>query len=101
MLERWLEEAGIQVTARLPRGEVNLALVIANVREPKDRRRVRRLAAGVWCAHPGSLSAFRRGLAGSEEAARRLGVKKVLPKPFARKELLLAVRDAIEGALDD
>ena len=39
---------------------------------------------------------FRRGLAGSAEAARRLGVKKVLPKPFTRKELLSAVTASLE-----
>ena len=40
---------------------------------------------------------FRRGLAGSAEAARRLGVQAVLPKPFTRTELLTAVRAAMEG----
>ena len=40
---------------------------------------------------------FRRGLAGSTEAARRLGVKKVLPKPFTRRELLSAVNEALKG----
>jgi DNA-binding response OmpR family regulator len=39
---------------------------------------------------------FRRGLAGSTEVARQLGVKKVLPKPFARKELLSAVAESLE-----
>ena len=39
---------------------------------------------------------FRRGLPGSAEAARRLGVKKVLPRPFTRKELLLAVHASLE-----
>jgi CheY-like chemotaxis protein len=40
---------------------------------------------------------FRRGLAGSAEAALRLGVKRVLPKPFTRNELL----SAVAGSLDD
>ena len=43
---------------------------------------------------------FRRGLAGSAEAARRLGVKKVLPKPFTRKELLSAVAASLEDRSD-
>lgn len=38
---------------------------------------------------------FRRGLAGSADAARRLGVRNVLPKPFTRRELLAAVRESL------
>ena len=41
---------------------------------------------------------FRLGLTGSTETARRLGVKKVLPKPFTRAELLAAVRESLESA---
>jgi hypothetical protein len=41
------------------------------------------------------LARFRRGLAGSAEAARRLGVERVLPKPFTRNELLAAVREPV------
>ena len=42
-----------------------------------------------------ALSArFRRGLGGSGDAAQRLHVGKVLPKPFTREELLAAVREA-------
>jgi hypothetical protein len=40
---------------------------------------------------------FRRGLAESAQSARRLGVKKVLPKPLTRKELLAAVRESVES----
>lgn len=40
---------------------------------------------------------FRRGLAGSAKAARRLGVKRVLPKPCTRKELLPAVRESVRA----
>jgi DNA-binding response OmpR family regulator len=39
---------------------------------------------------------FRRGLAGSK-AARRLGVKKQLPKPCTRKELRAAVRESVRA----
>jgi CheY-like chemotaxis protein len=41
---------------------------------------------------------FRRGLARSAEAARRLGVEMVLPKPFTREELLSAVDEALGEA---
>ncbi|TMH29056.1 MAG: hypothetical protein E6H63_07665 [Betaproteobacteria bacterium] len=53
---------------------------------------------GMYAAPILALSArFRRGLAGSVEAARRLGVEKVLPKPFTRKELLAAVRESVDA----
>jgi DNA-binding response OmpR family regulator len=44
-----------------------------------------------------ALSArFRRGLGSSQETARQLGVRKILPKPFTRAELLAAIREALE-----
>src|SRR5258708_36691531 len=39
---------------------------------------------------------FRRGLARSAEPAHRLGVRRVLPKPFTRKELLSAVHELLD-----
>ena len=88
LLERWLGEAGYAVSAT---GEERPCLVIANVPSP---RRAQALIQSLqeYAAPIIVLSGrFRRGLAGSAEAARRLGVKKVLPKPFTRKELLAAV----------
>jgi hypothetical protein len=38
---------------------------------------------------------FRRGLGVSKDAARRLRVRKLLPKPFTRTELLAAVRECL------
>jgi DNA-binding response OmpR family regulator len=38
---------------------------------------------------------FTRGLGASVEAAQRLGVRKVLPKPFTREELLVAVGESV------
>ena len=96
LLERWLAEAGYQVVARA--GEGNPALVIADLPEPKQAGE-RILSLQEYAAPVLLLSArFRRGLAGSADAARRLGVKKVLPKPFTRRELLAAVRDSLGGA---
>lgn len=95
LLEHWLREAGYNVGA----GEgVKPALVIANVPDPRSAkaliRSLREYAAPILL-----LSArFHTGLAKSVEAARRLGVKKVLPKPFTRGELLSAVREALEDA---
>ena len=95
LLERWLGEAGYQVAD--PIGEVKPVLVIADVPDPQSAealiRSLREYTAPILV-----LSArFRRGLAGSAEAARRLGVKKVLPKPFTRKELLAAVRESVQA----
>lgn len=98
LLERWLAEAGYQVAPPpAGAGEARPALVIADVPDPHSAEALlgslREYAAPIIV-----LSArFRRGLAGSVEAARRLGVEKVLPKPFAREELLSAVRETLEG----
>lgn len=96
LLERWLGEEGYRVAARVP-GAVKPALVIADVPDPRAAealiRSLQEYAAPILL-----LSArFRRGLAGSTETARRLGVEKVLPKPFTREEFLSAVRESIEG----
>lgn len=97
LLERWLGEAGYRVAAP-GAGKERPVLVIADVPNPQSAealiRSLQEYAAPILV-----LSArFRRGLAGSPAAARRLGVTKVLPKPFTRRELLSAVREALEGA---
>jgi DNA-binding response OmpR family regulator len=96
LLERWLREAGYLVAAPGAVSDAKPSLVIADVPEPQSAEAVIRSLQGVYAAPILVLSArFRRGLAGSAEAARRLGVKKVLPKPFTRNELLAAVRDSV------
>ena len=94
LLERWLGEAGYSVDGKAyetPR------LVIANVPSPRGAQPLIESLRAVYAAPILVLSGrFRRGLAGSAEAARRLGVKKVLPKPFTRKELLSAVDASLE-----
>jgi DNA-binding response OmpR family regulator len=96
LLERWLREAGYVVAAPGARGDVKPALVIADCPEPQGADALIRSLQEMYSAPILVLSArFRRGLAGSAEAALRLGVKKVLPKPFTRKELLAAVRDSV------
>jgi DNA-binding response OmpR family regulator len=95
LLKRWLGEAGYSVVHRAASGKGTVALVIADVAEPQSADRLIRSLRG-YAAPILVLSArFRRGLAGSEDAARRLGVKKVLPKPFTRNELLAAVRESV------
>ena len=104
LLERWLGEAGYSVRRmhEMPAGGPGTgppSLVIANVPSPRAARPLIESLQAVYAAPILVLSGrFRRGLAGSAEAARRLGVKKVLPKPFTRKELLSAVHEALQGA---
>ena len=95
LLEHWLEEAGYALEPRPGAGEERPVLVVADLPDPGSAEALvgslREYAAPILL-----LSArFRRGLAGSTEAARRLGVKRVLPKPFTREELLTAVRELV------
>jgi len=96
LLERWLGEAGYSLRAAA--GE-SPRLVIVDIPSPRVApSRIDALRA-VYAGPILVLSGrFRRGLAESAEAARRLGVKKVLPKPFSRKELLSVVDQILEGA---
>jgi CheY-like chemotaxis protein len=79
------------------RGGPQPALVIADIADPQSAaaliRSLREYAAPLVV-----LSArFRRGLAGCAEAARRRGVKNVLPKPCTHKELLACVRESVKA----
>lgn len=94
LLERWLGEAGYTVSAA---GDGVPCLMIADMPSPRRAQALIQSLQAVYAAPilvlPGR---FRRGLSGSAEAARRLGVNKVLPKPFTRKELLSAVAASLE-----
>ena len=100
LLERWLGEAGYGVVlSGRDHGEavVKPQLVIADVSNPGSAGATIGALRAAYSAPILALSAlFRRGLGGSEEAARRLDVCKVLPKPFTREELLAAVCEWIE-----
>jgi DNA-binding response OmpR family regulator len=98
LLERWLAEAGYPVATAGAAGEPKPVLVIADVPDPQSAEAridsLREYAVPILL-----LSArFRRGLAGSADTARRLGVTKVLPKPFTRRELFTAIREVLKGA---
>lgn len=101
LLERWLSEAGYALTVAspgMPARDDAPSLVIANVSSPRGAKA---LVTSLQAKYPAPILAisarFRRGLGASKEAARRFGVRKVLPKPFTRGELLAAVRDALEN----
>ena len=105
LLERWLGAVGYRVIvrpherldARAAPGEAPL-LVIANISSPRGAPDLLQAIRAVYAAPILLLSArFRRGLGASRDVARRLRVQGVLPKPFARAELLAAVRRVIES----
>ena len=100
LLERWLGEAGYGVilSAKVHcQTVVKPRLVIADVSSPDRAGATIEALRAAYSAPILALSArFRRGLGGSEEPARRLDVRKVLPKPFTREELLGAVNESID-----
>jgi DNA-binding response OmpR family regulator len=99
LLERWLGEAGYRVVAKssaAPAPREAPSLVIANVPSPRGAAALIRSLQEAYEAPIIVVSArFRSGLAASKDAARRLRVRRVLPKPFTRAELLGAVRDCL------
>lgn len=101
LLERWLGEAGYGVLCVAKDHailEVTPQLVIADISDPHSGNRGFEALQAAYSVPVLALSArFRRGLAGSVEAAHRLEVSNVLPKPFTREELLVAVVEAIEN----
>jgi len=99
LMARWLGEAGYAVV--LPPGDdivmVSPRLVIADISSPGTCGPTVGALRAAYSAPILALSArFRRGLGGAVDAAHRLHVGKVLPKPFTREELLAAVSEAIE-----
>jgi DNA-binding response OmpR family regulator len=97
LLKRWLREFGYRVLSPAQAGKGRAELVIADVADPlASHGQIRALQE--YAAPILLLSArLQHGLAGSAEVARQLGVAKVLPKPFTRKELLAAVRELVEA----
>jgi len=94
LLERWLVEAGYIVSATA--GEP-ARLLVTDLPSSRGEQALIESLQAVYAAPILVLSGrFRRGLAQSAEAARRLGVKNVLPIPFTREELLAAVAASLE-----
>ena len=99
LVEGWLGEAGYRVVTASQQSSVSTdkpRLVIANVSNPRAASPLIRSLQDAYSAPILVVSArFQRGLGASKGAARRLGVCRVLPKPFTRHELLSAVRAAL------
>ena len=100
LLERWLNGVGYQAISvaknhTLPM--VKPRLVIKDISDPRSAGNTIEALQAAYAAPILALSArFRRGLDASSEPARRLHVAKVLPKPFTRHQLLLAVRETLK-----
>ena len=96
----WLVDAGytVELHSTLEQAaQVTADLVIVNLPQSSSSQAsadefVRRQGAPVIAVS----ARFRRGLGASAAAARRLGVRRVLPKPFTREELLEVVAHSLE-----
>lgn len=93
--ERWLRASGHQVQVLtievLQQGD-GFDLIIADVADPRAALPLIRRVQTMHDAPVLLTSArFRRGQNASTQLAQQLGVKAVLPKPFARAELLRAI----------
>ncbi len=99
LLYLWLTEAGYAVELRSSvQGEsvTQPDLVVVNVPRATDLPAALNLMRTRYRVPMLAVSArFRRGLGGSEDAARRLGVRRVLPTPFSREELLQSIEDSL------
>jgi len=104
LLNEWLTAAGYAVRERglreVPAGE-SAELVIVDLYMP--RQAGGDAVRAVQQAHPGipviAISAqFRAGLGDSGWAARALGVRRLIAKPFTREDLLSAVRELLGPA---
>jgi DNA-binding response OmpR family regulator len=104
LLTEWLTAAGYAVLGRTPRAPApanGADLVIVDLFMP--RQAGVDVVRSVQQAHPGTpiiaISAqFRPGLDGSWWAARALGVRQLIAKPFTRSEVLRAVQATIGPA---
>ena len=105
LLERWLGEEGYTVVAGASQSAAEAVgeggepdLVIIDVPTPRSAEKTIKSVREVHAGPMLLLSArLRRETGSSISVARQLGVRKVLPKPFTRDELLSAVSESIDG----
>jgi DNA-binding response OmpR family regulator len=96
LLERWLGEEGYAVVVESSLTPEKPQLVIIDVPEPLGAEKIIKSVRDVHASPILLLSArFLQGTGSSISVARQLGVRNVLPKPFTRDELLLAVGESI------
>ena len=102
LITEWLTSAGYAVRLGY-RGDGedagDVAAIIVDLYMPRESGA--RMIRAVQRAYPGrpviaTSAQFRPGLAHSDAAARELGARRLLPKPFGRTDLLDAVRAAID-----
>ena len=103
LLERWLSEAGYSVAIRSA-DEIQTAsgpgelpqLVIADVPAPRSAEQLIGDLRKAY-ASPILIVSARLRRDTSREVAHRLGVRKLLAKPFTRSELLTAVMQSMDA----
>jgi DNA-binding response OmpR family regulator len=101
LLEEWLTDAGYSASSRSLHDaptEGKVDLVIVDIHRP--RHAGDKVVCAARAAYPDApliaMSAqFRLGLGGASAAARALGVRQVIPKPFSRDDFLAAVDSVI------
>jgi DNA-binding response OmpR family regulator len=104
LITEWLTSAGyaVRLGYRSDGADAgDVAAIIVDLYMPRESGA--RIIRAVQRAYPGrpiiAISGqFRPGLAHSCTAARELGARRLLPKPFGRTDLLEAVRAAIDRA---
>jgi DNA-binding response OmpR family regulator len=102
LITEWLTSAGYVVRPEYPNhgaDDGDVAAIIVDLYMPRESGA--QIIRAVQRAYPGkpviaTSAQFRPGLAHSDAAARELGARRLVPKPFGRTDLLDAVRAAID-----
>jgi DNA-binding response OmpR family regulator len=102
LITEWLTTAGYTVRLGYRSDGVDagdVAAIIVDLYMPRESGA--QIIRAVQRAYPGkpviaTSAQFRPGLAHSDAAARELGARRLVPKPFGRTDLLDAVRAAID-----
>ena len=97
LLARWVTEAGYEVAIGGAPPPAT-ALVVADVPDPRQAAAVvKELGARYGAPVLLTSGRFRFDVAASHEAARKFGVRRLLPKPFTREEFLVAVDETLRA----